>query len=92
MREISEYACRLEDKERDLRMHELLLKRHPPTLGDWFVQVSTVGNPIHRQNCPTLYYLLQTSLPHFSVHMEMQSKWYTTLQSMMNAKLSVHGF
>ena len=37
-REINEYACRLEDKERDLRMHELLLKRHPPTLGDWFVQ------------------------------------------------------
>ena len=33
-----ELAAKLEDKARDLRCYEVLIKKHPPVLAQWFVQ------------------------------------------------------
>ena len=38
--ESMEYAAKLEDKARDLKCYQALIKRHPPVLSDWFVKVN----------------------------------------------------
>ena len=56
----AELACKLEDKARDLRCYEVLIKRHPPVLSEWFVQVRT---PHHNHMCLYSLFILFSVVP-----------------------------